>query len=194
MPAKHNQQGFAMFEVLVTVFILAIGVLGLAAVQMKTFSITRDSDYRTNVALHAEGLAEAMKANPKRSLDASSVMSWSWDHYSESAAVTSSMTAPSPDCRSSICSQDQLAAYDLYEFHRNLRESFPADNVVYSQVCPTTDFSTLPVPGAMGCAASGPIAIKVTWRSKATSKEAQAASSGATSGTIVSGFQLKVEP
>ena len=59
----HNrtQRGFALFEVMITVFLLAVGVLGLAAVQMKTYSITRDSDYRTNVALHAEGLAEAVR-------------------------------------------------------------------------------------------------------------------------------------
>ena len=188
------QHGFALFEVMVTVFLLAVGVLGLAAVQMKTYSITRDSDYRTNVALHAEGLAEAMRANPTRALDASNVMSWSWNHYSESTAVTASQTAPTPNCRTSECTQNQLAAYDLYEFHQNLRESFPADNEVFSQVCPTTDFSTLPRPGAMGCAVSGPMTIKVAWRSKATRQEAQAASAGAASGVIISGFQMRVDP
>lgn len=191
---NRSQHGFALFEVMVTVFLLAIGILGLAAVQMKTYAITRDSDNRTNIALHAEGLAEAMRANPRRDLNASNVMSWSWSHYNEGSAVTGTPTAPTPDCRSADCNQKQLADYDLYEFHKNLRNSFATDNEVYSQVCPTTDFSTLPKPGAMGCAASGPMTIKVAWRSKASKQEAQAASAGAASGVIISGFQLRVDP
>lgn len=193
MSAKTSMSGFAMFEVLVAVFLLAIGVLGLAAVQMKTYAVTRDADYRTSAAMHAEGLAEAMRANPVRSLDASSVMSWSFHHYDSNGTLTTSSTLTSTDCASTNCNQEALADYDLAEFLKNLKASFPAGDV-YARVCPESDFGQLPTPDDMGCTTSGAMTIKVAWRSRATQAEIKAVSGTAASGTIVSGYQLKVEP
>ena len=195
MPVKLSVRGFALFEVMVTVFLLAFGVLGLAAAQMKTYAITRDADYRTNVALHAEGLAEAMRANPLRKL-ASGVMSWDLSHYKENAPIKGSalLSVPANDCHSRDCTQKELAEYDLYLFHQRLRASFPEDSEVSAQVCPSADFSKLPTQDNMGCASSGVMAIKVVWLSKATKSEAQAASAGATRNMLVSAYQLKVEP
>lgn len=195
MTAKLPPRGFALFEVMVTVFILAIGVLGLAAAQIKTYSLTRDADYRTNAALHAEGLAEAMRANPQRVLDASSNMiSWQLDHYVTSR-LTANSTITATDCHSHRCSQQQLAQYDLSTFLTGLRTSFPADSV-YAQVCRTTEFNKLPTPDDMGCTggSSGTLAIKIAWRSRATKSEIKAVSGTVSSATIVSGYQLKVEP
>ena len=197
MCAKHSPlwRGFALFEVMVTVFILAVGVLGLAAVQIKTYALTRDADYRTNAALHAEGLAEAMRANPQRSLDASSsLISWQLDHYT-TGLLGRKASINAEDCHSKVCTQQQLAQYDLAAFLAGLRTSFPADSV-YAQVCRTTDFNKLPTPDDMGCSggSAGAMAIKIAWRSRATQAEIRAVSGTIASSTIVSGYQLRVEP
>ena len=196
MSAKHplRRRGFALFEVMVTVFILAIGVLGLAATQIKTYSLTRDADYRSNAALHAEGLAEAMRANPQRVLDASSnIISWRLDHYTTNR-LNASSTITATDCHRHVCSQQQLAQYDLSTFLAGLRTSFPTDSV-YAQVCRTTEFNKLPTPDDMGCTGGGgALAIKIAWRSRATKAEIRTISGTASSATIVSGYQLRVEP
>ena len=58
-----NQQGLTLIEVLVTVLILAIGMLGLAALQLNSLKVANDSDKRYLAALHTFDMAERMRAN-----------------------------------------------------------------------------------------------------------------------------------
>lgn len=59
-------QEFALFEVIITIFILTFRILDLPAIEFKIYSSTRDSYYRINISLHTKGLAETMNANPHR--------------------------------------------------------------------------------------------------------------------------------
>lgn len=188
-----KSKGFALFEVLITVFIVAFGVLSLAAMQYKTLSLTRDADFRSIVSLHAEGLAEAIKANPVRVIDVSSNMSWQFNHYKENSPISDPATAPSKNCKSAACTQNELAAYDLYVFHKRLKDSFPVDGSIISQVCKSNNTTILPKPDDLGCTETGPLIIKIAWISKAKKQEALAASSNKNN-AIEYGYQLKVEP
>ncbi|KUJ92033.1 MAG: type 4 fimbrial biogenesis protein PilV, partial [Pseudomonas sp. 63_8] len=46
MNKAHDSRGFSMIEVLVTVLLICIGVLGLVALQGRTIAYTQDSAYR----------------------------------------------------------------------------------------------------------------------------------------------------
>ncbi len=61
--ALKNQKGLGMIEVLVAVVILAIGLLGLAAMQVTASRTTTQSAQKTQAILLAEDMIERIRAN-----------------------------------------------------------------------------------------------------------------------------------
>ena len=59
---KHD--GFSLLEVLISVVILSIGLLGMAGIQLKGLSSNNSANIRTQATLLANDLAERMHANP----------------------------------------------------------------------------------------------------------------------------------
>lgn len=58
------QSGMTLIEVLIAMFVLAIGVLALLAVQLRTVSSVRESENQTTVAQITQNLIEGMLINP----------------------------------------------------------------------------------------------------------------------------------
>lgn len=58
------QSGMTLIEVLIAMFVLAIGVLALLAVQLRTVSNVRESENQTTVAQITQNLIEGMLINP----------------------------------------------------------------------------------------------------------------------------------
>lgn len=58
------QSGMTLIEVLIAMFVLAIGVLALLAVQLRTVSSVRESENQTAVAQITQNLIEGMLINP----------------------------------------------------------------------------------------------------------------------------------
>ena len=61
----ESQTGGTMIEVLVTVVITAIGLLGLAVLQNTSIKVSYDSYVRTQVAFIGADLADRIRANPQ---------------------------------------------------------------------------------------------------------------------------------
>lgn len=162
--SARNSAGFTLLEVMLAMFILAVGLLALALVQLKTYAVTRETEYRSIVALHAESLAEAMRANPQRIAG-----QWSWRHYYQAqpgtptyqcAAASTGEPSPPP------CNQAQQARYELYQFKAGLASAFADTAEVAATICPSNDLSQPAQFNDLHCDASGPLAIKVAWRLK----------------------------
>ena len=62
---KPNQAGMTLIEVLVAMFVLAIGVLALLAIQLRTVSSVREAEGQTIVSQLTQNLVEGMLINPK---------------------------------------------------------------------------------------------------------------------------------
>lgn len=62
---KRKNHGFSFIEVLVTLVLLTIGVLGMVAMQGRGIQLTTDSLARNNAAMLATELMEKMRANPE---------------------------------------------------------------------------------------------------------------------------------
>lgn len=65
VPARA-QCGFSLIEVLVALLLVALGVLGAAALQLNALRYTQDSAYRVQASLLATDLLERMRANPEQ--------------------------------------------------------------------------------------------------------------------------------
>ncbi|MCP4078061.1 MAG: type IV pilus modification protein PilV [Gammaproteobacteria bacterium] len=109
-PGKHR--GDTMIEVLVTVLILAVSILGVAAMQVTALK-NLSSSYSSSMAwIVAEDISERMLANPTAVIA---------DDY-----VHSSAPVDYPDCARNACSSADLAAYDIGNWWVIMNNALPS--------------------------------------------------------------------
>lgn len=73
---NHPTTGMALVEVLVSVVLFSVGVLGLLAVHSRSAQFSGDSEDRSRAALLASELASNMWAQNTVTLDATTIASW----------------------------------------------------------------------------------------------------------------------
>ena len=61
--AHHRQRGTSLIEALVALLVLALGVMGMAAVQTRTLATARTTNLRAVAIRAAEDLQERIQAN-----------------------------------------------------------------------------------------------------------------------------------
>ena len=61
-PAAVNS-GFTLIEILIAMFVLAIGLLGVAALQLRGLQFNHDAHIRGQVSVLASGIADRMRSN-----------------------------------------------------------------------------------------------------------------------------------
>ena len=105
------QRGIALLEALVALVILAFGILGLLWMHQQALAQQRQQLMRSVATGIADDLAERMRLNaPQRHLYAKT-----WG----SAATAS------PDCASTPCSREELAAWDMQQLQQNVQSQLP---------------------------------------------------------------------
>lgn len=62
----RRQRGVSLLEVLVAVLILSFGLLGVAALQVRTLQGTQSSNFRSNAAVLTHEIVDAIRANRSR--------------------------------------------------------------------------------------------------------------------------------
>jgi len=107
-------KGFTLIEALVTVIVMSIGLLGVAALQNTSVKLSYDSYLRTQSALLSTDLFDRMRANP--AID--------YSQLSFNSSNTSlSCTQPTDNCTSM-----QMATYDAATWVGRVEETFGADS------------------------------------------------------------------
>lgn len=112
-PAQH---GMSLIEVLITVVVLAVGLLGIAALQLMSKKSNFEAVQRTTATLLANGMIERMRNN------AAKLTLYAGDASTPPAPLVfdSPLTAPAKDCAASgvVCSPDELVEHDLYQWQQ----------------------------------------------------------------------------
>ncbi|NVD35620.1 type IV pilus modification protein PilV [Marinobacter lutaoensis] len=67
---KFYQAGFTMIEVLVAVLVLAIGLLGVAGVQLVSMQQTTNSALKSEATMYVQSVAERLRSNGGDNLSA----------------------------------------------------------------------------------------------------------------------------
>ncbi len=99
-PSQHS--GFTLIEVLVALIILAIGVMGVAALQVSTYQQLQTSHNFATAALLAGDMADRMMGNSAQ------VLANAYNH-------TDAEGKPK-NCADNTCTAAEIAAYDVDEW------------------------------------------------------------------------------
>jgi len=127
----RRSSGFTLIEVLVTVLIMSLGMLGIAALQATTSRFKIGAWARSSTAVLFSDFADRVRANP----DVAGL-----SYFSSGAATstssyalttnwsTQSTTAPpavTTDCSTAACTATERATYDLTIWRQQIRRQLP---------------------------------------------------------------------
>jgi len=103
------QQGMTLFEVLISLIILAIGLLGVASMLLVANKANNSSYMKQQAIQSIYTIFDKMRANSQAAASGNYTVT-----NIGANGVPAAVTAPSPLCTSSACTQAQLAAYDTW--------------------------------------------------------------------------------
>jgi type IV pilus assembly protein PilV len=150
--------GYSLIEVLVAMFVLAIGVLGAAATQAVALRMRHDSDLMTAAVRLGTTLGERILANPA----AASAYLFEFD-----GGAGSLPAAPSAQCfTGSTCDPSQLAAFDIHDISQLLASSFPGGHVKVCRDAQPWNPSRQELQWPCVESAAAPYVIKIGWRQR----------------------------
>ncbi len=157
---QKMQKGFTIIEILVSVTILTVGLLGILAMHLRSYSTVREAERVGLVSGLTESLAEAMRTNPKLSQSTTNqdeqgnpVIDLDWSDYTSS--VTCSSTLSKPTTANTGNTSSTLAKYHLCSFEKQFKETV-AEKFKY-EICKAEANNGK-------CASTGnDYIIKVTW-------------------------------
>lgn len=99
---RNRQCGVSLIEILVTVLILAIGLLGVASLQSLSLKGGTQSFLNSRAQMITSDLVDRMMSNIDSAVNG--------DYANAPAAAE-----PSPNCHTAPCSGAQMAAHDLWQ-------------------------------------------------------------------------------
>jgi type IV pilus assembly protein PilV len=149
-------RGFTLLEILISVVVLALGIIGGVALQMASLRARHQAVLLSQATQLATGLAERMRANPSQS---DTYLTLNYDAFAEPSPA-----APGALCHGGACTAAQLAFADLYEAKLLVKQNLPAGRVVICRDAGLWSGGKLYWACVGGAAA--PLVVKVGWRGK----------------------------
>lgn len=107
MKSQKNYRGVGMVEVLVALLLLAIGVLGYVALQVRAVDASSEALTRSQAMLILRSLAENIRVNVAGQSNYPAAVRGYTSYSSSTTAPTSCMNSP--------CTAAQMATFDAYE-------------------------------------------------------------------------------
>ena len=165
---RMPQRGFTLLEVLISIVIFSIGLMGIAGLQASGMRYTQDSQLRTIAIAQAESMADRMRADP---------VGINNKFYDTQGVMPTEASAGYTDCYDVACNKDQVAMFSLVNWNKKAvnvarRNSRPKES--NEQLLPNGDgivcLDSTPndgISGTWACDNLGDIyAIKVRWRER----------------------------
>jgi type IV pilus assembly protein PilV len=129
MIRMRMQQGVSLIEVLVSILVMALGLMGMASLQTATLKYQQGSVQRGMLAGLVSDFAERARANPSQSPqilgDDSPYLTESGLTWTDASGDVSD--APATDCRASTasCQAADVAEYDMTVWRQSVRAALP---------------------------------------------------------------------
>lgn len=110
-----RQGGFTLFEVMIAVLILAVGLLGMAGLQGTGIRNNHSAYLRSQATIFAYDIIDRMRVNRPTALGGSYALAWA-----------DTPAAPGTNCHANACTGVEFAAFDLFEWTQTLANELPS--------------------------------------------------------------------
>ncbi len=172
-----KQSGFTLIEVLVSVFVLALGVIGVAGMQLTAMRNSQVSSYQTVAVQLAAELADKMRSNAvemKKADDSNAFI------FTYNSAADGDPTAGTK-CFATACTAEQMADFDVYEWKQRLITLLPGGRVAICRDTTPVDSGALRWACTSSLTGQGdaPLVIKVGWLGRGKNPDGSENTSGA---------------
>ena len=120
----NRQLGVGLIEVLAALFVLSVGLLGIAGLQAQGLIAGFNASQRSVAVVKAYEIVERMRSNPDGVRDVAGATSYA-------AALTPPGAVASPYCADldgnpgDDCTVPQLANFDIYVWKQSIDQAFP---------------------------------------------------------------------
>lgn len=122
--APSYQKGASLLETMISLFVLAIGILGILAMQAKSMQYNQSAHVYSQAIYLANDLAERIRTNP------GSVA----NYVGDVPDADDPQPGEAADCNSVAgCSGQDMAAADLWSWSRRLYANLPASEAKVTQ-------------------------------------------------------------
>lgn len=146
MMTLKRQSGSSLIEVLVSMTILAVGILGIGAMQTSTLKSNQNSYMRTQAIFHANDIVERMRSN-RAAVGAG--------NYNDPTPVVTAACQTTTGCSAAL-----MAANDVAQWETGVAAALPGGAAtVCLDSSPVDGTATVPA-----CNSSGNVyAVKIFW-------------------------------
>lgn len=110
--ARHEVRGFTLLEVMISVVILAIGMLGIAALLITTQKSNSSSYIKQQAVQSAYNILDRMRANQQEAISGA----YNVNNLAAAGAAPVVPGTPATDCSVVACSPAQMATYDTWHW------------------------------------------------------------------------------
>ncbi|HEC17804.1 MAG TPA: type IV pilus modification protein PilV [Gammaproteobacteria bacterium] len=180
--AKRYRAGFTLVEILVTIVVVSIGLLGLAGLQINGLRANLSSEARSKASVLANDIIERMRANPL------GVAAGAYDGVSYTEADCAG-APPAPFCSSTSggsgpvdsCNAAEMAAVDAWVWGCGMPV---AADVEASGIVHQLTNGTASITCAAPCGAGSAHTITVTWDERSPNASASTTAGESTTQTL----------
>lgn len=116
----QRQSGSSLVEVMVALFVLAIGLLGILAMQSKSMQFNQSAHVYSQAVYLANDIAERIRMNSAHALA----------YEGDETLYDGVQQNPSAACTDASCNAAALAAWDIIEWNNLVGRILPAGNAV----------------------------------------------------------------
>jgi type IV pilus assembly protein PilV len=160
---RHSVGGFTLVEVLVAVFLLAVGIVGAVATQTLALRTRHQSSLLSSGVQLASTLAGRMRANASQMALPDAANPYLQLDYD--ARVDGAPIAPAALCfGATACGAAQMAAFDLHETEHAVHAAFPGGRVRVCRDAAGWDEAAGGLSWDCAPAAGAPMVVKLGWR------------------------------
>jgi type IV pilus assembly protein PilV len=111
-----SQGGFSMIEVLVSLLLIAVAMLGQAGMQANALKFSKGASFRMQAVLLANEVGERMESNKAGAIAGNYVI----------ATASGTPTAAGTDCLTAACSATDLTTFDLAQWTTRVAATLPS--------------------------------------------------------------------
>ncbi len=153
MQIVHSQRGISLIESMVAIVVMALGILGIVGVQLRTLSDTQTGVRRAQAIHLIEDLSERIKVNPNALLNIGGYeMAWSTN------------PTGAPDCKATACTTADIIEYDLQEWKRLVNNTLAPQANTAAAATALTD-ATIFIPADETVASNRrQLGVMIRWR------------------------------